>query len=158
MITKETILTKLSYIKEIAEFVGLKHTLLDLAVLVIAILAPLTESDILRRIILFSMAVGSVLGYFITAERWKGREKKETLKWQVIYFLLFVVSFLMVAFILAVLNPDFAERRNWTLQLREFLFTAMQFTNIIIGLLFGLSLFFIVSVITLSSPKLTVKE
>ncbi|MDR7555718.1 MAG: hypothetical protein QN157_08930 [Armatimonadota bacterium] len=114
----------------------------------------LTTSRTLRIYIVSFGLLGGALGYLFTVTAWAGKGKKRCLEQRKKFIVLALLSLFFYACMLIVLGPEPAARYAFFAAIREFLMKVMLLANLLTGVGAALTVYFLVSVITISSSKL----
>jgi len=144
------------YIKKVFKLVGAIYTFLNVASLLGIMFFPfkITTSYTLRGFIAGFSIIGGMLGYFLTASSWAGKERARCLHRRNIYLAIFWFPLLIFIGTLVIFRPEVAIKYPLVRTIREILLTAMPLPNFIVGFGAGFALYFLIGAITLSSPEL----
>ncbi len=113
----------------------------------------MTSSNTLREYLCVGAILGGFLGYFFTL-RWAGEGRPKCVRQRTRSIILAGVFVATLIFLLQSLSATWITRHPWLKPLREELIESPTITNWALGFLAGLTMFFAISAVTLSSPKL----
>lgn len=113
----------------------------------------LTSSNTLREYICGGAVLGGFLGYFFSL-RWAGEGRPKCIRQRRKNIVLTLLSVLAMVFVLESLSPLTVMRHPALKGFREELMESPRMANLLLAGLGGLTLFFLISSVTLSSPKL----
>jgi hypothetical protein len=147
----------LNKVKNTYESVGLLFTIIDGSATVFAGLIPIwiTSSNTLQWVMRSSAIGGAIVGYFLTAIRWKGvaweRRSKASQRHLILSAAVCVV---LVVLPLIILNPQVARDYEWVEDIRGFLISTRLLPNLIVGAGMLGTTFCLISAFTLVSPNM----
>lgn len=99
-----------------------------------AFFKEITKSEVLRVFIVGGAAFGGPIGYFRTAFVWAGKGRPKCVRRGLLYFVLWVVSFiLLVVLPIEILKPVAAEKLPSLEVTREWMLSFMTTTNLLIA-------------------------
>ena len=113
----------------------------------------LTSSNTLREYICIAAILGGFLGYLFSLV-WAGKGRPKCRRARAVCIALAFLSLTAMTFFLQTLSATWVTRHPSLKGLREELILSPKFTNWGLAVLAGLTLFFAISAVTLSSPKL----
>jgi hypothetical protein len=117
-------------------------------------LALITTSYTFRVLIIASVVVGGLLGFFVTVVRMRGEERGACLKLRKRCLVTFPVAAVIIVLTMQVLEPDVARLAEWIAAVREFLIKASVLTNCLIFAAAATGSYCLVAAIALSSKQL----
>jgi hypothetical protein len=113
----------------------------------------MTSSNTLRGYMCVAAIIGGFLGYLFSL-RWAGEGRPKCIRHRTVSIVLSAVFLSAMIFFLQTLSASWVMRHPSLKGLREELIVSPTITNCGLAISAGLTLFFAISAVTLSSPKL----